>query len=484
VLEVATEMGEVNQRLQLAVTERQQVEEALSQARAQWAKQAEEYRTALAKAEQALQAELANRQQVEKALRGSEERFRIAAGSATDVIYEWDIESGRMEFFSDPHARLSDDPHDFPGTVEQFQQIIHPDDRQRVDAAIERHLRTRQPFSEEYRVLRKDGQVLHWKAFGTALWDENDKPCKWIGTATDITGLKQAEEEKQRLAAQVHQTQKMEAVAMLAGGVAQDFNELLTVILGNTELGLAQLEPSYPLYNELMTIQRTARRAVALTRQLLAFGRRQVLQPKALDLNLLITGFSKVLHSLIGEHVDLQLKLAPELKPVFADEGALEQVLMNLALNARDAMPEGGTLRIETAEVVLGEAYRRSHPEAQGGEYVRLTVTDSGVKGGKAVQEHLFEPFFVPKEPGKWSGLDLAVVYGIVKQHDGLIEVQSQEGGGTSVEIHLPVHTGEAGAGEAGKAAPPAPRPFDIDEFGRKVRQVLDRARRVTRGDL
>jgi PAS domain S-box-containing protein len=422
-------LAQASEALQTQVAERQQLEATLNQSSAEVEKHAEEHRAALAHMEQVLQAEVSDHMRAEKALR-----------SATDLIYEWDIESGRIEFFSDEGAKLYGDSSEFPKTIADFQQSIHPEDRQRVHAAIARHLLTEEPFSEEYRVLRQDGQVSHWMASGTALWDENGRPLKWIGTATDITTRKLAEQEQQGLATQLNQALRMEAVARLAGGLAQKFNNLLTVILGNAEVAMAQVEPSYAVYRELAAIQRTARQAVTLTQQLLAISREPVAHLQALDLNGLITGFSKVLRRLVGEQVDLEVKLAPQLKPVLADADALEQVLMNLAENAHAAMPHGGTLRIETEQVTLDGAYCQSHPGARAGEYARLTVADTGTGTDEEVQAHLFEPFAVAEEPGEGSGLNLAVVHGIVRQHGGLIDVYSQPGGGTAFEIHLPLH--------------------------------------------
>jgi len=244
--------------------------------------------------------------------------------------------------------------------------------------------------------------------------------------------------------AQLLQAQKMEAVGLLGGGVAHEFNNLLTVMQGNAELGLAQVKPTEALHKELSAIQRAAKRAAKLTKQLLAFSRRQALQPQVLDLNRLITDFSETLGRIIvGLDIEVQVKLAPKSRPVLADASTLEQVLLNLALNARDAMPEGGTLSIETAQVTLDDAYCRSHPDARPGAYARMTVADTGVGMDEATQEHLFEPFFSTKEVGKGPGLGLAMVYGIVKQHDGLIEVYSQLGEGTRFEIYLPVAQAE-----------------------------------------
>jgi len=292
----------------------------------------------------------------------------------------------------------------------------------------------------ETRLLSKDGREIPVLVSARALFEEGTFTGV-LSAFTDITARKRAEEERRQLEAQLHQAQKMEAVGLLAGGVAHEFNNLLTVMQGNAELGLAQVEPGHTPYKELSAIQRAAKRAAKLTKQLLAFSRRQALQPQVVNLNRLVTDFSETLGRIIvGLDIEVQVKLAPKLGSVLADASTLEQVLTNLALNARDAMPEGGTLSIETAQVTLDDAYCRSHPDARPGDYVRVTVADTGVGMDEATRENLCQPFFSTKAVGKGPGLGLAMVYGIVKQHDGLIEVYSQLGKGTRFVIHLPVH--------------------------------------------
>jgi len=247
-----------------------------------------------------------------------------------------------------------------------------------------------------------------------------------------------AEDERRRLEAQLRQSQKMEAMGLLAGGMAHDFNNLLTVIMGNAELCLLQAAPGQPFHKELSVIQKVAHRGAELTQQLLAFSRRQELVPQVLDLNELVRGFVGILERLLGEKIELRLELLPSLQPAMADGGAVEQVLMNLALNASDAMPDGGVLRIATEQVTADEIFCRAHPEAKPGEYARMTVADSGEGMDEATLQHLFEPFFTTKDVGKGTGLGLSVVYGIVRQHGGWIEVDSEVGGGTRVKVYLP----------------------------------------------
>jgi two-component system cell cycle sensor histidine kinase/response regulator CckA len=256
------------------------------------------------------------------------------------------------------------------------------------------------------------------------------KPAQ-LAVLLDITGRRHLED-------QLRQAQKMEAVGMLAGGVAHDFNNLLTIITGYSQLILNTLTPNDANRHSVEQIMKAGERAAALTKQLLAFSRRQVLQPKVLDLNKLVSSLAAMLQRLIGEDVDLRLVLPADLGRVSADPGQVEQVLMNLVVNARDAMPKGGVLTIETGNIQLDSNYAGRHVNVKPGPYILLAVSDNGAGMDEATQARLFEPFFTTKSSGKGTGLGLSTVFGIVKQSGGSVEVYTEQGRGTSVKVYLP----------------------------------------------
>ena len=306
-----------------------------------------------------------------------------------------------------------------------------------------------------YRHRRKDGALIDV--------DIEAQPLTFAGRsarlvlARDVTARRQLEE-------QLRQAQKMEAVGQLAGGIAHDFNNLLTAILGCTQLLLHATPPEDQRREDVEEIKNAGLRAAELTRQLLAFSRRQVLAPKVLDVNAIVANMDKMLRRLLGEDVALVTHLAADLGPVSADPGQLEQVLLNLAVNARDAMPQGGRLTIETANVLLTEEYAERHHRLPPGPYVLLAVSDTGVGMDEITQKHLFEPFFTTKEVGKGTGLGLATVYGIVKQSGGYIWVYSEPGRGTTLKVYLPRVPG---------AAEPLPVAVESPELRRGTETVL-----------
>ncbi len=285
---------------------------------------------------------------------------------------------------------------------------------------------------------RKDGSAVHLSLSMAPLRDAQVRICGAMAIIADITERKSADQQRSQLEEQLRQSSKMEAVGRLAGGVAHDFNNLMTAISGYAELLQGRFSAEDPARQHAEEILKSSTRATQLTRQLLAFSRRQVLQPRVLSLNAVVQSTDSLLRRLIGEHIELDLSLDPALSAVKADQGQLEQVIMNLAVNARDAMPDGGRLLIETRNVVLDAGYHDRHGRVRTGPHVLLAVSDSGTGMSEEIRSHLFEPFFTTKSVDKGTGLGLATVYGIVKQSGGDIWVYSEAGKGTSFKIYLP----------------------------------------------
>jgi hypothetical protein len=323
-------------------------------------------------------------------------------------------------------------------------------------------------------------QVKHRKKDGSLLEVAgSSNPIEFHGRRARLV-LASDVSEKKRLEAQLLQAHKMEAVGRLAGGVAHDFNNLLGVITGYSELLLRDLGPQHPGSKRVGEIQKAADRAAALTRQLLAFSRKQVLQPRILDINEVVADVEKMLRRLIGEDVYLVTTPGAGIGRIQADPGQVEQVLMNLVVNARDAMPKGGRLLFETANVVLDESYARAHPEVQPGRFVMLAVSDTGVGMDAQTQAHIFEPFFTTKELGKGTGLGLATVFGIVQQSGGSITVESRLGHGTTCRIYFPRVDGRSNVAPGPLGAPLARGSEtillveDADPLRAMIREVLE----------
>ncbi len=371
-------------------------------------------------------------------LRESEKKFRTFTESAPVAIM---IYRGGKWLYANPAARkLLGYPTKRLRTM-NFLDIVHPDYGRHARLLIEKKVTQGKssPTPENRHELKiiTGGGSEKWVDFSAEMIEFKEKTAVLI-SAMDITERKQAEAEKTNLENRLQQSQKMESVGRLAGGIAHDFNNLLSPIMGYAQMLLMEFSPQNPRYEKLSQILKASERARNLTRQLLAFGRKQVLEIKAVNLDQVVSGFKKILKRTIREDIRFKTKLAVPAAGIMADVPQLEQILMNLAVNAQDAMPQGGEMIFETSEVELDESYAELHPDVRTGHYVMLAVSDTGCGMNGETAKHVFEPFFTTKAPGKGTGLGLATVHGIVKQHGGSIQVYSEPGYGTTFRIHFP----------------------------------------------
>jgi PAS domain S-box-containing protein len=382
--------------------------------------------------------DIAESVQKEAALAESELRYRALADSGQALVWTAGLNK-QCDYFNKPWL-------DFTGrTLEQelgdgWLQGVHPEDLERCLLTYTAAFDLREKFSMEYRLFNADGDY-HWiQDDGTPRFDGQGKFLGYIGHCLDITARKEAEEKQENLQTQLFQSKKMESVGRLAGGVAHDFNNMLGIILGHVELAQEKLDPRDPLFTDLEHIRKAAEHSAVLTRQLLTFARKQIILPRVLDLNETMEGMLKMLQRLIGEDIDFVWAPGADLWPVKIDPSQLDQILANLCVNARDAIAGGGKLTVETKNVTFDSEYCAVHLDTIPGEYVLLSVSDDGSGMDQEILTKLFEPFFTTKETGKGTGLGLAMVYGIVKQNDGFINVSSEPMRGTTFNIYLPRH--------------------------------------------
>ncbi len=376
----------------------------------------------------------------EESLRESERRYRSLVESVTNYIYTVKVEEGRAvetihgpgcaavtgymeeEYRADPHLWL---------------KMVHEEDREAVVDLSARLLSGEDVQPLEHRIIHKDGSVRWVRNTPVPRRDRQGRLVSYDGLIADIT-------EEKRLEVELRHAQKMEAIGQLAGGIAHDFNNILTGIIGYGNLLKRRLDKGAPPGDEVDRVLDLAAKAARLTQGLLAFSRRQAIWPKPVDLNEVVARVERLLARIIGEDVDLRVGLSGEALVALADSGSIEQVLMNLATNARDAMPRGGRLSLETDRAALDGDYVRMHGYGQPGMYALVSVSDTGVGMDEKTRQRIFDPFFTTKDVGKGTGLGLSMVYGIVKQHNGYINVYSEPGKGSTFRIYLPLAAGEA----------------------------------------
>lgn len=370
---------------------------------------------------------------IEETLRKTEENYRHLVEFSPGIVYLNQPFPPFSTVYVSPNIKeFGYSPEEWYATPNLWLNIIEKEDLERVQSEFEKAIKEEIETDLKYRIRAKDGSIHWWQDKGRFVYDSTGNKTGWQGIILDITATKGLEH-------QLRQAQKLESVGLLAGGIAHDFNNMLTAINGYTELMFRQLKEDDPLCYYLEEIKKAGHRSEALTNQLLAFSRRQVLNPVVINLNEIIVDTFKMLQRLIGEDIELTTSLNPRVGSVKVDPGQFSQIILNLAVNARDAMPQGGKLTIETDDIFLDEVYARNHLGVISGEYVMLAVSDTGSGMNFETKQHIFEPFFTTKEVGKGTGLGLATVYGIVKQSEGNIEVYSEVGVGTTFKVYFPM---------------------------------------------
>jgi PAS domain S-box-containing protein len=390
----------------------------------------------------ALTRDITARRSAEAALLESEARTQLLVRSSNIGLWDWNLLTNSVFFSAEWKSQLGYDDDELPSVFAEWESRLHPEDREATLAAVKQYLQgVDAAYEVEFRLCHKDGTWVWILARASMVRDAGGQPIRMMGCHIDIT-------ERKRLVSQFQQAQKMEAVGQLAGGVAHDFNNLLTIISGCSDILLEMLPSDEPMRESVKAISEASERAASLTRQLLAFSRRAVLEPKVLELNAIVDETAKMLRRLIGEDVLLTTVLEPTLSRVKVDPSQFEQVLMNLTVNARDAMPKGGKLTIETCNVELDDDHPAIRVGCKPGSYVQLTVSDTGGGMTPEVKGRIFEPFFTTKGAGKGTGLGLAMVFGAVKQNGGAIDVYSEPGYGTTFKILFPAVAGQVAAAE------------------------------------
>lgn len=390
--------------------------------------------------------------EVEQSLKQSEALLKEAQQLAKLGSWELDLRKNHLEWSDQVYRIFEMDPASFGASYEAFIETIHPEDKASVDYAYTASLKSGTPYSISHRLKLKDNRIKYVHNRCKTVYDKDGNPVRSIGTVQDITQRKVAEIEYKKLRNQYNQSQKMESIAHLAGAVAHDFNNMLFVIQGNMEILLGREELDQSVRSHLKEVLAAAEKSADLTRQLLAFARKQEIKPRELNINTIIEKMLKLLKRLIGENISLIWKPAPEPGIVKMDPAQIDQILANLCVNSRDAISDIGSIIIETKNVAISKEYCNEHPGFSPGNYVMLAVSDTGCGMTPEVSAKLFEPFFTTKGEEKGTGLGLATVYGIIKQNGGFVNLYSEPGNGTTFRVYFPVY--DAGAIEPAETEP------------------------------
>ncbi len=392
-----------------------------------------------------LEKELQARRATETALEESRQRLIAAQNLARLGDFKWDIATGDVTWSPALYDLLGYEKSEIIDYARVDKEIHHPDDRAEISRWLQQCLQSGQEFHgpKEYRLVRKDGSEIDVQVLLRVKF-ESGHPREVFGTVQDVTERKKREKETEILRRQLYHAQKLESIGRLASGVAHDFNNVLSIIMGYGEKAIRRLDPSDPLRPDILEILKASERAATLTRQLLAFSRKQVVKLQALSLNNLIRNLEKMLRRLIGEDIELDLALSEKTPDIMADPGQIEQVVLNLVINARDAMPNGGRILVETTNAWVDEEGPGKQPGLRPGRYAALSISDTGCGMTEEIMSQIFEPFFTTKDEGKGTGLGLSTVYGIVNQLGGVIHVRSTPGLGSTFTIYLPSVEGES----------------------------------------
>ncbi|MBC8096647.1 MAG: PAS domain-containing protein, partial [Akkermansiaceae bacterium] len=455
VLGLNRKLDRLRANLETELAERKHAEASLQKARDELEERVKRRTADLAQANEGLIAEISERKRATDELKYSEQRFRQLAENIREVFWISSGDKKLMIYISPAFETIfgvsCQSIYDNPNSLEE---LVHPEDRARWITNIPEHLT--ENWEQEYRIVRPDGTTRWIRTRAFPVRNEAGEVYRIAGLTEDITDRRMLED-------QLRQSQKMEAVGQLAGGVAHDFNNLLSIVAGCCDLLSLDAGNVPGARSHLEVIHATVKRGAALTRQLLAFSRRQIVAPCTVDLNVAVAEMQSMLHRLLGEHIELATELDASSCCIRIDPGQIEQVILNLCVNARDSMPKGGRLEIRTRRLELTPEFTSQRIGVEPGPHVALSVTDTGHGIDAEIKAHLFEPFFTTKDPGKGSGLGLSTVYGIVKHSGGVITVDSEVGVGSTFTIYFPL---ESGIHEGRPAEPPA-------TIGRGVEKIL-----------